>query len=106
VISPEGCAAILWNDPSMADRAAAALRIDAKSLLRQGIVDGVVVEPEGGSQADPVSAGHRVRAALTTAVHRLSTMDGAALRARRYARFRSFGTAEVTGIQPDREEQP
>lgn len=97
VISPEGCAAILWNDPRMAPSAAAALRIDARALLHLGIVDGVVLEPEGGSQADPLLAAQRVRSALVAALQRLSGMDGAALVARRRARFRSFGTSVVTG---------
>ncbi|MGH3720759.1 MAG: acetyl-CoA carboxylase carboxyltransferase subunit alpha [Pseudonocardiaceae bacterium] len=101
VISPEGCAAILWNDLRMAPTAAAALRIDARSLLHLGIVDGVVLEPEGGSQADPPLAAARVRAALVAAVRRLSAMDGATLVARRRARFRSFGTSEPAATAPE-----
>lgn len=101
VISPEGCAAILWNDPQMAPTAAAALRIDARALLHLGIVDGVVLEPEGGSQADHLLAAQRVRAVLVAALQRLSGMDGAALVARRRARFRSFGTSEVTATAPE-----
>lgn len=101
VISPEGCAAILWNDPAMAPTAATALRIDARALLRIGIVDGVVLEPEGGSQADHFLSAQRVRTALTAALQRLSGMDGDELVARRRARFRSFGTSEVKGIAPE-----
>lgn len=97
VISPEGCAAILWNDPAKAPTAAAALRVDARQLLRLGIVDGVVPEPEGGNQADYQLAAQRVRAALTASLRRLSGLDGAELVARRRDRFRAFGTAEVTG---------
>jgi len=100
VISPEGCAAILWNDPAMAPTAAAALRIDARALLQLGIVDGVVLEPDGGSQADHLLAAQRVRTALVAALQRLSGMDGIELVARRRARFRSFGTSEVTGSAP------
>jgi len=105
VISPEGCAAILWNDPGMAPTAAAALRIDARALLHLGIVDGVVLEPEGGSQADHLLAVQRVRTALVAALQRLSGMDGAALVARRRARFRSFGASEVTGNAADEKKQ-
>ncbi|ONI90826.1 acetyl-CoA carboxylase carboxyltransferase subunit alpha [Actinosynnema sp. ALI-1.44] len=105
VISPEGCAAILWNDPAMAPTAAKALRIDARQLLRLGIVDGVVLEPEGGNQTDHPLAAQRVRTALLGALRRLSGMDGVALVARRRARFRSFGTAEVTGARVDREKE-
>jgi acetyl-CoA carboxylase carboxyl transferase subunit beta len=101
VISPEGCAAILWNDPRMAPTAAAALRIDARALLRLGIVDGVLLEPEGGSQADHLLAAQRVRTALVAALQRLSGMGGAALVARRRARFRSCGTSEATGTAPE-----
>jgi acetyl-CoA carboxylase carboxyl transferase subunit beta len=101
VISPEGCAAILWNDPAKAPTAAAALRVDARNLLRLGVVDGVVPEPAGGSQADPPAAAQRVRAALVDALRRLSGTAGADLVARRRARFRSFGTAE--GSNSDKE---
>ena len=100
VISPEGCAAILWNDPKMAPIAATALRLDAKALLRLGIVDGVVLEPEGGNQADPLLAVNQVKTALTAALRRLSGVAGSTLVARRRARFRSFGTVEVTGNAP------
>jgi acyl-CoA carboxylase subunit beta len=105
VISPEGCAAILWDDPRMAPSAAAALRLDARALLHLGIVDGVVLVPEGGSQADPLLEAQRVRSALVAALQRLSGMDGATLVARRRARFRSFGTSAVSGIAPEGTQQ-
>ena len=98
VISPEGCASILWNDAAMAPTAAAALRVDARQLLRLGIVDGVVREPEGGSQTDHALAARRVHAAVGEAVERLSMLDAPALVARRRARFRSFGTTEVARV--------
>nr|WP_042193144.1 acetyl-CoA carboxylase carboxyl transferase subunit [Kibdelosporangium sp. MJ126-NF4]CEL20588.1 Acetyl-coenzyme A carboxyl transferase alpha chain [Kibdelosporangium sp. MJ126-NF4]CTQ89499.1 Acetyl-coenzyme A carboxyl transferase alpha chain (EC 6.4.1.2) [Kibdelosporangium sp. MJ126-NF4] len=102
VISPEGCAAILFDDPAKAPAAATALRVDARQLLRFGIVDGVVMEPEGGNQADHHAAAQRVRAALSTTVRRLSEMDDEALQAARYAKFRSFGAYVDT---PESEEQ-
>jgi acetyl-CoA carboxylase carboxyl transferase subunit beta len=93
VISPEGCAAILWNDPAKAPAAAGALKVDARNLLRMGVVDGVVREPGGGNQADHQEAARRVRAVLAASLHRLSTVDkGELVRARR-AKFRAFGTA-------------
>lgn len=92
VISPEGCASILWNDPAMAPTAATALGIDARQLLAGGFVDGVVPEPDEGTQADHHLAAERVRHALTAAVRRLS-MKGSSLVANRRARFRAFGTA-------------
>ncbi|MER5388455.1 acetyl-CoA carboxylase carboxyl transferase subunit alpha, partial [Saccharopolyspora sp. NPDC002686] len=61
VISPEGCAAILWKDPAAAPKAAAALGITARDLLRLGVVDGVIPEPDGGTGADPALAARRLR---------------------------------------------
>jgi acyl-CoA carboxylase subunit beta len=97
VISPEGCAAILWSDPAKAPDAAAALRVDARQLLRLGIVDGVVPEPEGGMQADHFEAACLVRAAVSASLRRLSETDRGELVRRRRERFRSFGTAIVAG---------
>ena len=56
VITPEGCAAILWNDPAAAPLAAAELRLDAPELLRLGVVDGIVPEPPGGAESDHAAA--------------------------------------------------
>jgi acetyl-CoA carboxylase carboxyl transferase subunit beta len=93
VISPEGCASILWNDASMAPTAASALKVDARSLLRMGVVDGVIAEPAGGSQADHQEAARRVEQVLLWVLRRLAmTEPGDLVRARR-ARFRSFGLA-------------
>jgi acetyl-CoA carboxylase carboxyl transferase alpha subunit/acetyl-CoA carboxylase carboxyl transferase beta subunit len=102
VISPEGCAAILWNDPSKAPAAAAALRVDAGQLLRLGVVDGVVPEPDGGNQADHAVAAQRVHAALLASLRDLSGLDAAELVARRRERLRAFGTAAVTRIAVER----
>jgi acetyl-CoA carboxylase carboxyl transferase alpha subunit/acetyl-CoA carboxylase carboxyl transferase beta subunit len=93
VISPEGCAAILWKDPAAAPRAAAMLGGSARDLLRLGVVDGVVPEPAGGTGADPLEAADRLRAALTPIVDELSRMSPRALVADRRERFRGFGTA-------------
>ena len=64
VISPEGCASILWRDGAKAPEAAAALRITAKDLLRLGVVDGIVPEPEGAAHANPDRAIALVRKAI------------------------------------------
>jgi acetyl-CoA carboxylase carboxyl transferase subunit beta len=101
VISPEGCAAILWHDPGMAPAAAEALRVDARELLRLGVVDGVVPEPAGGNQADPRVAAQRVRVALAGALRRLSGATGADLVAWRRARFRSFGMAGLANSEKE-----
>ena len=92
VISPEGCAAILWHDPAAAPKAAAALRMTATELRRMRIVDGIVPEPEGGVQADHVAAAQNLRAALVTRLRELLALDPAELIAGRRARFRAFGT--------------
>jgi acetyl-CoA carboxylase carboxyl transferase alpha subunit len=96
VISPEGCAAILWKDPSAAPLAAEALKLRAADLLALGVVDGVLREPEGGVDADPVQAAERLRVALAHAFGELAGLNGAQLRANRHTRFRRFGAGYVT----------
>jgi acetyl-CoA carboxylase carboxyl transferase subunit beta len=91
VISPEGCAAILWNDPASAPRAAEALRMTAGELEPLGIVDRIVPEPAGGTQADHVTAGQNLRDALLTSLRELLPLDAGQLVADRRARFRAFG---------------
>lgn len=101
VISPEGCAAILWRDPAAAEQAAAALRLNARELLRHGIVDGVILEPEGGAHLAPAEAAQRVGAAVASALADLGAHDaGQLIRARRQ-RFRRFGT--VPSVVPHQE---
>jgi acetyl-CoA carboxylase carboxyl transferase subunit beta len=90
VISPEGCASILWQDARAAERAARALRIDARSLLELQVVDGVISEPDGGAQADPLATALRLRAALLASLSQLTELpvpDLLAHRRRRLDRF-------------------
>ena len=94
VISPEGCSSILWGDGAAAPRAAGALRLDARSLLADGIVDGVVPEPPGGSGADPAAAAGLLRDAVVGVLRELCTSDPGQLLTARYDRFRRYG-AEV-----------
>ncbi|MFE0171382.1 acetyl-CoA carboxylase, carboxyltransferase subunit beta [Streptomyces sp. NPDC059002] len=94
VISPEGCAAILWNDAAMAPVAAEALRIDAGALLRLGIADAVVPEPADGAHNDPALAADYVHAALASVLDELRPMPVSELVAARYARFRAYGAVE------------
>jgi acyl-CoA carboxylase subunit beta len=101
VISPEGCAAILWHDPAAAPTAATALRMTARDLLPLRIVDRIVPEPDGGTQADHVAAGQHLRHALVTSLRALSPLDGERLVAHRRARFRAFGADAI-----DRKGQP
>jgi acetyl-CoA carboxylase carboxyl transferase subunit beta len=91
VISPEGCASILWRDPAAAPRAATALGLDSRGLLRLCVVDGVLPEPEGGLGADPVLAASLLRSALLAALAELDGMDGAQLVRDRRERFARFG---------------
>lgn len=99
VISPEGCAAILWKTPEASTAAAAALRIDPRSLLELGVVDGVVAEPDGGAHRDPAAASLLVRDAVLATLDELGQIKAAdRVRARR-DRYRAFGRVrrEFTG---------
>jgi acetyl-CoA carboxylase carboxyl transferase alpha subunit len=102
VISPEGCAAILWKDRSAAPAAAAALRLDARELLRLGIVDGVVLEPDIGAQSDHQGAARRLRAVLTDQLAALHTRTPTELVTERRARFRRYGVASNRAATPRR----
>jgi acetyl-CoA carboxylase carboxyl transferase alpha subunit/acetyl-CoA carboxylase carboxyl transferase beta subunit len=90
VISPEGCAAILWRDPAAAPRAARALRMTARDLLRLGVTDAVIPEPPGGAQADPTGAALLLRQAVTEALTPLLTVPAHDLVRRRRRRFRRY----------------
>ncbi|MFY1654519.1 acetyl-CoA carboxylase carboxyl transferase subunit alpha [Solwaraspora sp. WMMB762] len=105
VISPEGCAAILFHDRAAAPRAAAALQLTAPDLVRLGVADGIVGEPPGGAQRDPAGAADRVRAALTAALSDLLAVPITDLLRRRSRRFRRYGAGTVdAGVpQPDTE---
>jgi acyl-CoA carboxylase subunit beta len=89
VITPEGCASILWKDAGSAPQAAEALRVDARSLLELGVVEGVVPEAEHG---DHVTAAETLGAALVESLVPLTRLDVATRTARRHARFRRFGS--------------
>ncbi|MGW3568215.1 carboxyltransferase subunit alpha, partial [Streptomyces sp. NPDC000941] len=91
VISPEGCAAILWKNPEAAQAAAAALRLDPRELLRLGVVDGVVPEPPDGAHRDPAKAAALLGDALVEALGELVPWEADRLPAERAERFRRFG---------------
>ena len=91
VISPEGCAAILWRDASEAKKAAAAFKPDAAHCLELGVVDGIVPEPEGGAHTDPDEAARLLGAAVGEAFDELEGLPVDELTRRRRARFRSIG---------------
>ncbi len=91
VISPEGCAAILWKDQERKADAAEAMRLAAPDLLDLGIVDGIIAEPPGGAHTDPEATCQRVGDTLAAALDELEQLSVDELLARRYDRFRSLG---------------
>jgi acetyl-CoA carboxylase carboxyl transferase subunit alpha len=91
VISPEGCASILWRDAAQGPAAAEALRLTADDLKRLRLVDLVIQEPLGGAHRDPTAAIGAVGSAIAAALGSLVGMDGAALRARRRDKYLEMG---------------
>ena len=91
VISPEGCAAILWRDAEEAPKAAAAFKPDAAHCLELGVIDGIVPEPPGGAHTDHDEAARLLGESLREALEELDGVSGEELRRRRRARFRSLG---------------
>lgn len=91
VISPEGCASILWKDSSKAIDAAQALKIDASSLLQMEIIDGIIEEPEGGAHLDYPKMAENIKNKLRSALEELSQYEADHLIEVRYAKFRKIG---------------
>jgi acetyl-CoA carboxylase carboxyl transferase subunit alpha len=94
VISPEGCAAILWKNPSAASDAAAAMRITAQDLKRLNVIDEIVAEPPGGAHADPASAAQLLAPYLEKGLKELQKIKPAQLPEERYKKFRKMGVFE------------
>jgi acetyl-CoA carboxylase carboxyl transferase subunit alpha len=91
VITPEGCAMILWRDREEKKKAAAAFKPDAFHCYELGVVDGIVSEPRGGAQHDPAAAASSLRQALVSALGELDGTPPAELRRARRAKFRAMG---------------
>jgi acetyl-CoA carboxylase carboxyl transferase subunit alpha len=91
VISPEGCASIMWRDSTKAEIAAEALRITARDLLEMKLVDEIVPEPEGGAHLDPESTGRTLDNVLQSSLRHLAKMAPADLLSQRYEKFRRMG---------------
>ncbi len=91
VISPEGCAAILWKDQSHAPKAAAALKMTAPDLLKLKLVDEVIPEPAGGAHHGWEAAAAAVKDAVLRHIEELKKLDEFELKEKRYAKFRAFG---------------
>src|SRR6476619_3047148 len=91
VISPEGCAAILWKDRAAAAKAAEALKITAKDLLELGLADEVIPEPLGGAHTDPASTAESLKNALISHLEQLQKLGIPELLKKRYEKYRAFG---------------
>jgi len=94
VISPEGCAAILWKDGAKAPQAAEVLKLTGPDLLRMGIIDEVIPEPLGGAHRDPAKIAQNIKEAIVRNLKELESLDRDELLKLRYKKFRGMG---VTG---------
>lgn len=94
VISPEGCAAILWKHRKHAPEAAAALKLCAPDLVEMGLVDGVIPEPTGGAHCNPEKAAENLKQAISKELHALKKTPVDKLLEQRYAKFRAMGVFE------------
>lgn len=94
VISPEGCAAILWKHRKHAPEAAEALKLCAPDLVKMGLVDGVIPEPAGGAHCDPEQAADNIRATIEKELQILSKTPIEKLLTSRYEKFRRMGVFE------------
>ena len=98
VISPEGCASILWRDAAQAPEAAEALKLTAEDLLRMGLVDRVVAEPLGGAHRMPPATILSVGAAVGAALDELMGLSSAGLKAQRRDKFLEMGKTPLAAI--------
>jgi acetyl-CoA carboxylase carboxyl transferase subunit alpha len=104
VISPEGCAGILWKHQKFADRAAQSLRFTAADLHQFGIVDEIIKEPLGGAHRDHRGMATRLKGSLVTALRRLTGIPRDQLLQQRYDKFRKFGVFEEhTAVEAERD---
>lgn len=91
VISPEGCAAILWRDRAQAEKAAEALKVSANDLLELGMIDRIIPEPPGGAHSDPVLAADLLSAELKIELDRFSSYDPNVLIEKRIEKYSKMG---------------
>lgn len=97
VISPEGCAAILWKDRKYATEAAQALKLSAADLMDLGIIDEVIPEPMGGAHHDHVGSANNLKKHVNRHLSELDAIDRETLLEQRYQKFRSFGEYRERG---------
>lgn len=91
VISPEGCAAILWKDSSKASLAAEALKLTANELLSLGIIDDIILEPQGGAHRDPEKAAKNLKETIKKHLQEIKPIPKEKLLSLRYQKFRKIG---------------
>lgn len=91
VISPEGCASILWKDPSKNAESAASLRMHAEDLKKMGVIDEIIPEPLGGAHHDKNAVYQNVKDFILNEWHKLSQVDSVSLINNRYQKFRKIG---------------
>jgi acetyl-CoA carboxylase carboxyl transferase subunit alpha len=96
VISPEGCAAILWRDAAEARKAAAGFKPDAAHCLQLGVIDAIVMEPEGGAHSDPDAAAKLLEMGIIEALEEVEALDPAERRRQRRAKYRVMGVLTST----------
>lgn len=94
VISPEGCAAILWKDRAAAPKAAEALKFSPENLKELGVVDTIISEPAGGAHRDYDLAAKSLKKEIKSALNKLLKLDTSALLEQRYSKFRNMGVFE------------
>ncbi|MFH0880725.1 MAG: acetyl-CoA carboxylase carboxyltransferase subunit alpha [Lentisphaerota bacterium] len=100
VISPEGCAAILWKDRAFADKAATALKLTSKDLLEAKLADEIVPEPSGGAHLDPKAMANTLKDCILRNLKKLSAIPTATLLENRYRKFRAIGVFGHEAGQP------
>jgi acetyl-CoA carboxylase carboxyl transferase subunit alpha len=96
VISPEGCAAILWRDAGEARKAAAAFKPDAVHCVELGVVDAIVAEPEGGAQADLDAAAELLEQGILAAFEEIDDLEPDERRRQRREKYRMMGVLAST----------
>lgn len=91
VISPEGCASILWRSAEYSSKAADALKITSKDLLEMKLIDGIIKEPLGGAHYNPEIAAKNVKETILSSIEEMKSMSPSELKAHRYNKFRGMG---------------
>ena len=91
VISPEGCASILWRDASYSAQAAEAMKITAKSLLELGVIDEIIPEPPGGAHADYVETAEAIKPAILKYLKKFAQWSPSKIVSRRFDKYAAMG---------------